>query len=261
MNTAETQFIQQELVHCLTGFQTITLREMEAVELMSRFDSKYIFNRSLLTGFLQQLQPNYKVLTIDSLPLFRYENVYFDTPELKSYTDHHNGKAGRYKVRLRKYADTDKSYLEVKRKTNKGQTLKSRMIVQGLSRELTPEQLNFTKSQLGGTDLTLQPQLTNNFSRLTLVNAIDRERVTIDLMIHFSHDKAEKTLDDLVIAEVKQHRLTSLSMFKKLMQSNRIFPTGFSKYCLGTLLTHTGIKYNRFKPKLTALNKICNVAD
>lgn len=261
MNTAETQFIQQELLQCLSGFQSISLREMEAVELMSRFDSKYIFNRSLLTGFLQELQPNYKVLTIDSLPLFRYENLYFDTAELKSYTDHHNGKAGRYKVRLRKYTDTNKSYLEVKKKTNKGQTLKSRMSVQGINRELTAEQLDFTISQLGGPDITLLPQLTNNFSRLTLVNEKDRERVTIDLMIHFSHDEAEKSLDDLVIAEVKQHRITSLSAFKKLMQANRIFPTGFSKYCLGTLLTHSGIKYNRFKPKLTALNKICNVAD
>ncbi|MBX7109162.1 MAG: polyphosphate polymerase domain-containing protein [Chitinophagales bacterium] len=245
----------------MAGFSSIGLREMEAVELMSRFDSKYIFNRSLLTGFLLQLQPYYKVLTIDGLPLFRYENLYFDTPALQSYTDHHNGKAGRFKVRLRRYTDTSKSYLEVKKKTNKGQTLKSRQRAEGISRELTAAQLDFAKSQLGRPDITLLPQLANNFSRITLVNEKDRERVTIDLLIHFSNNTTEKSLDDLVIAEVKQHRSTSLSAFKKLMQSNRIFPTGFSKYCLGTLLTCSGIKYNRFKPKLTALNKICNAAD
>ncbi|MEP7128465.1 MAG: hypothetical protein ABI729_06340, partial [Chitinophagales bacterium] len=82
MNTAKVSTFRDELMYILPDFRTISLKEMEAVELMSRFDSKYIFHRSLLPSFLKQLQKNYKVLSVDQSLLFRYENLYFDTADL-----------------------------------------------------------------------------------------------------------------------------------------------------------------------------------
>ncbi|MEO6166971.1 MAG: polyphosphate polymerase domain-containing protein [Chitinophagales bacterium] len=261
MNTAENKTVRDELLQILSGFTPIGLKEMEFVHLMSRFDMKYIFHRSQLPSFLKKLQHDYRALTIDELPLFKYENLYFDTAALKSYHDHHNGKSGRYKIRFRKYSDSDKCYFEVKQKTNKGLTEKARLSVPAFSKELSSQHLDFVQQQLGNNTFQLVPQISNNFSRITLVNEKGGERVTIDLMINFKNERAERSLNELVIAEVKQHHASSLSVFKKLMQSHRIFPTSISKYCLGTLLTHPGIKYNRFKPKLTILNKICNVVD
>lgn len=261
MNTAENQTVREELLQVLSGFTPIGLKEMEFVHLMSRFDVKYIFHRSQLPAFLKKLQQDYKVLTIDELPLFRYDNLYFDTTELKSYHDHHNGKSGRYKIRFRKYSDSEKCFFEVKQKTNKGLTEKARFVVPAFCKELTAQHLDFVQQHLGNSTAQLVPQISNNFSRITLVNVNDGERVTIDLLINFKNGKAERSLNELVIAEVKQQHSSSLSVFRKLMQSNRIFPTSISKYCLGTILTHPGIKYNRFKPKLTVLNKICNVVD
>ena len=76
----------------------------------------------------------------------------------------------------------------------------------------------------------------------------------------FVQPYSEKELNELVIAEVKQEQPFYHSAFRKLMLEERIFPTSISKYCMGTVLTHPGIKYNRFKPKLIILNKICNGA-
>lgn len=259
MNIVEMDVEQTEILSKLAGFEPVSLKEIESVQLMSRYDMKYVFKLSQLPGFLGSLQKSYRVLRIDELPLFRYQNLYFDTAELKSYHDHHNSRASRYKLRYRKYVDSDKCFFEVKKKTNTGLTKKSRLRVDAFSKNLTLLELDFTTEQLGIDALTLLPQIANSFSRITLVNLNAGERVTIDLLISFEHGSQEKSLNELVIAEVKQQHASSVSAWKKLMQSNRIFPTRISKYCLGTLLTHPGIKYNRFKPKLTVLKKICDV--
>lgn len=258
MNIADEAAIRKEIISILSGFRYIGLAEMERVHLMSRFDSKYVFHLSKLPEYLSKLSKDYETLRIDDLPLFRYENLYFDTSALKSYHDHHNGKSTRFKVRFRKYADTNRCFIEVKQKTNKGMTSKARLACDNITRSLTEPQLEFLKSQLGEYFTMLQPQLANEFYRTTLVNEEQRERVTIDLLIHFKNGVAEKFMDELVIAEVKQEHQGYHSAFKQLMQHERIFPTSISKYCIGTVLTHPGIKYNTFKPKLLTLNKICN---
>ncbi len=259
MSTVEHVKEHEELSRLLAGFKPITLKEMESVQLMSRFDMKYIFRLSQLNAFLEKVKDDYQVLIIDGLQLFRYQNQYFDTAALKSYHDHHNSRASRYKIRYRKYVDNDKCFLEVKQKINTGLTKKSRLRVAEFKNELTPPELEFATQSLGVNPEQLFPQIFNNFSRITLVNIAAGERVTIDLLINFKRGTAERSLNELVIAEVKQQHVSSLSVWKKLMQANRIFPTRISKYCLGTLLTNPGIKYNRFKPKLTVLKKICDV--
>lgn len=260
MNIVEQGRQQEELTKLLSGFKPITLKEMESVQLMSRFDMKYVFRLSQLPAFLRSVAEDYQVLLIDGLQLFRYENQYFDTASLKSYHDHHNSRSSRYKIRYRRYLDNDKCFLEVKQKINTGLTKKSRLRVAEFKNELTSSELEFTKEHLGVNSEQLFPQIANNFSRITLVNIVAGERVTLDLLISFKRGATERSLNELVIAEVKQQHVSSLSVWKKLMQSNRIFPTRISKYCLGTLLTNPGIKYNRFKPKLTVLKKICDVA-
>ena len=247
-----------EIKSILSGYSVITLEEMEQSHLMSRFDEKFVFNVSKLPAFLEGLKSHYQILSVNSHVLSQYENIYFDTEDLKSYHDHHNGRGTRYKVRFRMYTDSGACYLEVKKKDNRGFTKKNRMPVKEMSRHLSPEDLEFISRYAGDTDQPLQPSLSNHFHRITLVNSECRERVTLDVMIHFQNEIREKDLASVVIAEVKQEHHSYPSAFKRLMQHDRIFPASFSKYCMGTLLTHPGIKYNRFKPKLTILNKICD---
>ena len=258
MNTTDRKTTLETVKGILREYPVISLNEMEESHLMSRFDEKYLFHLSELTSFLEELKPFYRVLSVNDYLLAQYENIYFDTPDLKSYHDHHNGKATRYKIRFRRYADSGLCYFEIKRKDNRGYTNKERHRADEMRRDLTRQQLDFVAATARDYPLTLSPSLSNSFYRVTLVNSIYRERVTLDLMIHFKNETHEKGLEQVVIAEVKQEHHYYDSAFKRLMQRERIFPVGFSKYCMGTLLTHPGIKYNRFKPKLTSLNRICD---
>jgi hypothetical protein len=257
MSSTEPALIS-EIRHWLGSFRPISLEEMEASHLMSRFDEKYIFHISKLRDFLRNLKDDYKVLSVRHRLLAEYENLYFDTPDLRTYHDHHNGKAARFKIRFRRYRDSGDCYFEVKRKDNRGFTHKERITVRQMHRELSAPQLHFVERILNEPHLSLHPTLNNSFYRITLVNTENRERVTLDMLVHFQNTTRSKSLNDIVISEVKQERHFYDSAFKQLMQRERIFPISFSKYCVGTLLTHPGIKYNRFKPKLTFIKKLSN---
>ncbi len=157
---------------------------------------------------------------------------------------------------MRKYSDSGDCFLEVKSKNNKGTTDKKRMPVSNLSDNLNEEQYKFLAALSHDQTSNLQTSLKNEFQRITLVSEESHERVTIDFLIHFQNNGNEKVLNETVVAEVKQEQHFHKSGFRQLMQDERIFPASFSKYCMGTLLTHPGIKYNRFKSKLLTLNKI-----
>jgi uncharacterized membrane protein len=43
-----------------------------------------------------------------------------------------------------------------------------------------------------------------------------------------------------------------------VLQNRKIFPQGFSKYCMGMVLTDSGVKNNLFKSKVQYLNKLLN---
>lgn len=247
-----------EVRKVLGAFQPITLKEMALNHLMSRFDEKYVFHVSRLKNFLFSLHADYRVLSVSHRLMALYENLYFDTPELRSYHDHHNGKAVRHKIRFRRYCDSGDCYFEIKRKDNRGLTHKERIPADSMPRSLSEIQRRFAGSILHQLNIELHPTLSNSFYRITMVNTENRERVTIDLLIRFQNSAITKPLDELVIAEVKQERHFYASAFKQLMLHERIFPLNISKYCIGTMLTHPGIKYNRFKPKLTLINKLSN---
>jgi hypothetical protein len=258
MNITKKNLLLPGIKPVLHNYTPISLEQLQADHLMSRFDEKYVFHLSKLKMILEELRSSYKILSVNEKLMVQYENIYFDTPDLKSYHDHHNGRKTRYKIRFRRYNDSGHCFLEVKRKDNRGCTNKERLRIATFSGEMDDEQNNFLSEKTKDFPLPLTQSLSNNFFRITLVNEPLRERVTIDLLIHFRNEIHEKNLEELVIAEVKQERHYYDSAFKKLMQHERIFPINISKYCLGTLLTHPGIKYNHFKPKLITLNKICD---
>jgi hypothetical protein len=257
-NISEKPSLLRSALLRLEHYPITTLHEMEVSHLMSRWDEKYLFPAARLNFLLDQLQPFYKVLTVNQHRISKYENIYFDTRTLRCYHDHHNGRAHRFKIRYRRYSDSGDCYFEVKRKTNRGITVKKRQAAASLGHEIGSEQAAFLAQQLGELKEPFFPTLSNSFYRITLVNLLHRERVTVDILLEFSNQSREKNLSTIVVAEVKQEHHDYDSAFKQLMQQQRIFPLSFSKYCIGTLLTCPGIKYNRFKPKLTLLNKFMN---
>ena len=115
-----------EISKITASFSPIKLAEMDNVKLMSRSDTKFAFKFSKLPELLNQMMPFYKILEINGKFIHDYKSLYFDTDDRKFYLDHHNGRVNRNKVRFREYVGSDLTFLEIKRKNNKGKTIKKR---------------------------------------------------------------------------------------------------------------------------------------
>jgi len=241
----------------LLNFDKTTLAEMNSVSLMKRVDTKFILKESQLLEVLSKLYDDYKILEIGQERLMKYSTLYFDSENKKCFKDHHNGKLNRYKIRMRKYLVSDICFLEIKKKNNLGITNKIRRQIKDFETNLTSESKDFiTKSNIN--NLLLEPSLYNNFSRMTLVNKNESERITIDVDLSFSFGTDEKKFDKLVVVEIKQEGKRLNTTINRALKSMSILPTNFSKYCIGISNIIDDIKSNRFKEINLKINKLNN---
>ncbi len=247
------------LQDALARFSTISLREMDAVALQSRMDTKYLLAAARLPALLHELAREYRLLEVNGVRGGLYRTLYFDTPGLQAYYDHHNGRTFRCKVRLREYTSSGACFLEVKSRTGRGGTEKRRIPVPGMADALTAGQLAFVA---GACDLgpELMPTLWNEFTRYTLVHAERIERITLDTGLFFHREEREARLTGVCVAELKEGRTGHGSPFAALMRALPSPPMNFSKYCIGTVLLRPGIKYNQFKPALLRAERLAAAA-
>lgn len=244
----------------LQGFSSIPLPGMKRVALMDRIDTKFIFHKRDLDAILGTLRTQYQLLEIGTQRLSTYRNLYFDTPNFQFYTDHHNGKGNRMKIRKRNYEDTDTCYIEVKRKANTGRTSKDRTIVPLFEPGFSIQAQDFLKDFYAGFE-SLRPVLWNRFERMTLVNLEREERITIDLDLESSLGGRSRIWEHLAIAEVKQAGMTRESPFFKVLKDRRIHPYPISKYCMGMATLYPDLKQNTFKEKLLRIHKLNHIHD
>lgn len=232
-----------------------TLEEMDSVALMKRTDTKFVISASKLPALLTEVSDQYRVLEINNKRIMSYSSQYFDTPSKDFYHDHHNGKVNRMKVRIRKYVDSDITFLEIKQKDGKGYTTKSRTKIEDFEDTLSSKSNAFIQN-ITSNSFELKTSLFNNFDRITLVNKYLNERVTIDLCLSFALNNKIKTFDEIVIIEVKQEGFNRNSPIVKALRNTREHPYSISKYCIGMLQHYQGLKYNQFKKKILKLNKL-----
>ena len=242
--------------------QTIDLSEMSSIKLMNRIDTKYIASSDSLVPILNMALDKYRVQSIDGVRVARYDTLYFDTPDLKMYTMHHNRKLRRQKVRTRTYVESDLSFLEVKNKTNKGRTKKKRIKIDRqtfFNFHGNAEAMEFLGERSMFPAGELVPNVATRFDRITLVNKAKTERLTIDLNLEFEHvaSGTKARPSKLMIIELKQDGMCHSDM-KLILRELRIHPNKISKCCIGTALTNASDKNNRFKVKLRKIEKITN---
>lgn len=245
------------LENILQEFSPISLSEMDTVKLLNRVDTKYVLSTSQFIELLQQLTTHYSVLEIEGMRTARYKSLYFDTHDLDYYMHHHNSYPNRYKVRIRRYIDSNLCFLEIKHKV-KGRTDKRRIKIEDFELDLSDDSIDFINSIIPEMK-SLKPTLWNSFKRITLVNQELKERVTFDIGLHFKESiesNEDVGYNDIVIAEVKQERENRNSPIMKQLKKQGIRKARISKYCIGIGLTHSGVKTNRFKQKYLLIDKI-----
>ena len=244
--------------HAVRNFEAVSLEEMDGVKLMDRFDKKYVFPADKLPSVLRAAQSCYRSLEIGDNRIFGYASLYYDTVGYRMYHDHHNQKLNRFKVRKREYLNSGQVFLEIKYKTNKGQTRKKRIETANRNQHFEKEEKKFIKKITPYRARMLYPALNSSFSRITLVNINTPERVTIDMNLNYKFLGESTGFPNLVVAEVKQDRSSGVSEIEKIFRDRRIHPMNFSKYCMGIVMMKSGVKYNRFKQKFLTLKKINN---
>ncbi|HEY9759000.1 MAG TPA: polyphosphate polymerase domain-containing protein, partial [Oculatellaceae cyanobacterium] len=240
----------------LVKFDSISLPEMQNVSLLDRMDTKYVMGMSQFYTVLEAVQEQYRVLCVNQTRLNHYQTIYFDTPNFTLYHQHHNQLRSRYKVRARKYIDSNLTFFEVKRKTNRDRTVKTRLQIPDVVMQLNGQIDEFVDTCFPFTVRDLEPKLWNQFVRITLVSKHHPERLTIDLNLEFGWGEAYGALPGIVIAEVKQENTSQPSDFVRQMRQFGIRPTPFSKYCIGVCTLYNSVKSNYFKPQLRLVGKV-----
>lgn len=239
----------------------ITLKEMSGIKLMNRTDTKFVATLAQLVAFLSAVKGEYFIQEIDGNRIANYHTTYFDTDDYQMYCMHHAGRSVREKIRVRTYLDSDDTFLEVKNKNNHGRTKKKRINVEGVD-TLDSERENvvpFLGKHAWYTIDEVSPVIENWFNRITLVNYGKTERLTIDFNLRFHHlksDNRDKLVNVAIIELKRDGNVPSPAL--DLLRKNRIKRSGFSKYCIGSALTHKGLKRNNFKQRLTRIAKLEN---
>ena len=245
------------------AFEAITLQEMESVKLLNRIDTKYLTNEETLLRLLGAARAaGYRALVAEGVKISPYNSVYYDTAGMKTFLDHHNRRLTRQKVRTRVYVNSGETFLEIKRKNNHGRTKKKRCPIP------LSELMDFSRDEAACAYLAkhsaftveeLTPVLSTAFRRITLVNPARTERLTVDMDLSFENFRSGRSasLSDAVIIELKQDGHAA-SQMKGILLDCRVKPLRVSKYCIAVTLTQPGIKSNRFKAKIRAIEKTIN---
>lgn len=241
---------------------------MESVKLMNRIDTKFAVPLSVLPAILRAAQADYYAQEIDGRRIATYDTMYYDTDTLDMYIRHHDRQLVRQKIRVRQYVDSHLTFLEIKRKNNKGRTKKKRISVPGFAirantvghgkQDVKVADFIEQKSRYHWQEIT--PHLRTTFRRITLVNRAKTERLTIDMDLVWENVVSGLTMTypNLVIIELKRDGNLPSKM-THIMQDLRIHPLKISKYCIGTALTSPDLKQNRFKSKIRKIEKLCQI--
>ena len=237
--------------HYFFAFHGHSLAQQDALPLMNRVDKKFLINIRDLPAILQFCQAHYSVLRIQGQTGMDYRTTYYDTPDMAFFMAHHNGVLPRKKIRTREYLNTGERYAEVKIKTHKFRTIKTRELISGdnsaaLTRRLLPAHY-------------IRPTLEVCYTRCTLLGQQPGERITFDFSLSCinCHSGQHFNNDNVVIIEIKQNSTDRSSPIFSALKAAGYRSINFSKYCNGCVFTQVeGIKHNRFKWQARAFRRI-----
>lgn len=240
----------------VAAFDPVDLSAITGAALLDRTEIKYVLPAATLGPVLEDLGDGYTVLSVEGHRVNRYRTLYFDTLEFTMYHRNLAGAGDRYKVRAREYVETSTSFLEIKHKTNKDRTIKSRIPTPELATSLDVNSALFLEEHSPFGAGQLVPCLLNRYLRITFVHKHRPERVTFDFDLGFEWRGKSVHLPGVVVAEVKMDATRRQSEFVTVMRSHHIRSTGFSKFCIGVSLVYPEIKQNQLRVKHRLLARI-----
>lgn len=250
----------QQISELTASFTSVSLNEMDRVRFMDRIDTKYLFAVNLLPVLLKRLNGDYFILQTSGIRIPSYKTLYFDTPDYLFFNQHVRNIPIRSKLRYRLYETTGDSFLEVKKKNARNRTKKWRIEHQySTGNNFDKNATVFITDHIKINPDILIAVISNSFNRMTFIGRNFNERVTIDFNIRFSDALgAYVSLPFLGIAEVKRDVSGGDSKITGILRDLTARSTGFSKYCVGSVLLQPRDHANIIKPKVLLIKKIQN---
>jgi hypothetical protein len=214
---------------------------VERAALQSRVDRKYVLPIAEADRLLEALAPVAAALEINGLRRFRYESMYFDTPDLASYRLTAYRHRRRFKIRTRTYVDSGSTFLEVKVPGPRGSTMKYRSPHEpgpwlGTGHSFVDD--IFARHDLGSRT-GFAPTLRTRYRRVTLLLTTGDSRVTIDTGLRFRADELELRLPATAIVETKTG--SAASSADRLLWQWGHRPVAISKYATGLAALRTDL--------------------
>ena len=220
-----------------------------------RHDVKAVLDGSALPRLLERVPEDWQVVTAGSATVQPYHSIYFDTPDLRLFRDHRQGRLRRYKVRTRRYSDHT-VMLEVKLKGPKGLTQKIRRI-HGEHGSLAGTDLAWVSESLKSTighaaPEVLTPTAWTRYERTVLRAPDGTERLTIDRSLTTGSGDATDEDTHAVIVELKS--LATRSVLLPTLHAIGARPLRLSKYAVAVHRAHHA-HANRWRPALRRLER------
>ena len=237
----------------LTEFAQATPELLQERGLQRRVDTKFILPLDNLRSVLADVRKDYGLLTADGAAEALYKTLYFDTANYRCLREHHRGQRPRHKIRIRHYLDRKLTFLEIKKKTNAGRTVKTRQSIEFLRESLGSSDRDFIDMHSPIPADTLRQSLRTDFHRVTLLGLETMERVTFDVDLCL----AGSDFPGAVIAEIKQERFSARSPVMLALRRARVLPVSVSKYCTAGALHLRSLRMNRYLPRVRSLRRVC----
>ena len=212
----------------------ISLAELvDKAELQTRVDRKYVLPVADAQALLGRLDPSTRVLQIDGRRRFRYQSIYFDTPDLVSFRLAALRRRHRFKIRTRSYLDSGCCWLEVKTPGIRGGTIKNRLPYQPDDRNTLVPGRSFVDGLLGAqAGLTFAPTLTTHYLRSTFYLPAGHTRATLDVDLAWE-DADGRRLQRPHLAVVETKTGGGASAIDRLLWAGGHRPATISKYATG----------------------------
>lgn len=229
-----------EFNEAVTQAPPVTLAEINAeASMMTRQENKYFAPAQVIRDVLST--SGARVLEIRGERRHRYDSLYFDTPDLLFLRQQVQGRRNRCKVRIRTYASGE-SFLEVKSKGARGQTVKERKPLPS-GQALGPVGRKFLYDLIGAVAEEVTPVLKTTYERVTFVSG--GTRITCDHNLKF-HSPTQRWWPgpDEILVETKS--VAGRSTIDRRLWAHGIRPVTMSKYGVGLSLLDARVPANKW---------------
>lgn len=248
--------IPESIWKALSRFKEIGLDELLHENLMERIDRKFVVSITEIGSFLEGLESDYRIVKAAGSVVAPYRSLYLDTEDFKYFNRHRRGFANRVKVRYRTYPKTDTTFLEFKKKNNKGRISKTRIPMEDFRLPLASNSKSFLSELIPSSEVNaLKESVEVEYDRLGFIANSDEERFSVDFDLRATYKGKKVSFGELAIIEVKQDQYECSPVIRQLREKG-IREDSMSKYCMALSLLKPGLKWNTFKPTLHRIRKI-----